>query len=353
MKNEKVIKHNIRRIFSAIAIILTVILLCLCAKNYASADDLADQTARNDLFDSIIEAGGTYEEAAAAADKLYREQHGLPPVDYNAGNTNPDSEMETVPHKPSTETEKHEHNYVPTVSKEATCSEKGVMTYSCTCGKSYTEDIKKTEHNYIADGRDRGTCVRKAGDIYTCTECGDSYKVEGHYGEHNYVKDAELSQEVTCTKIGIEVKVCSECGDKKESITKAPGHDKLTEQITLAPTCTEKGKKTYICGVCNNNAKIEMLPPTGHVMSETPEIVTAATFTDKGLEHYKCTGCGMVMEEKELPSTLSVFLSGTTGKITVIAVPIVILGIIILVISSSVRKRKRRKEKENEETTHH
>ena len=44
----------------------------------------------------------------------------------------------------------HTHNYKGTVTKAATCGAAGVMTYTCSCGKSYTEAIPATgNHNWI------------------------------------------------------------------------------------------------------------------------------------------------------------------------------------------------------------
>lgn len=40
----------------------------------------------------------------------------------------------------------HVHSYTKTVTKKATCSETGVITYKCECGHSYTESIPKTDH---------------------------------------------------------------------------------------------------------------------------------------------------------------------------------------------------------------
>lgn len=352
MKMITFMKHNIRRVIAVLTIaVLTIIMLAV--NTYASSYDLDKWSELSEVFGAVIEAGGTEEEAFAAMDKLYREQNGLPPVDYNTGNTNPDSGMETVPHKPPTETEKHEHNYVPTVSKEATCSEKGVMTYSCTCGKSYTEAIKKTEHKYMPGAVEMGTCVKKRTENFTCSICGDSYKVEGEYGDHLYFPDAEASRDATCNDFGKKVKVCNECGDVVEEVLPMTDHGDTVEVVITEATCTENGKKHLVCSVCGKVMKVEVIPFTGHIKTETSEVVTEPTFTSKGLEHYKCINCGMVMEEKEIPSECFVFLSSTTGKVTTIAGIGVVAVIIILIICLPARNRKRRKEKDNEETTHH
>ena len=61
------------------------------------------------------------------------------------------------------------HNYQLTSSQEATCTEEGKNTYTCTdCGDSYNETTPALGHDYVAkdDGGDT---------VYTCKRCGDSY----------------------------------------------------------------------------------------------------------------------------------------------------------------------------------
>jgi cell division septation protein DedD len=55
---------------------------------------------------------------------------------------------EPTPTEPTpTETEPvHEHSYKEEVTTEPTCTEDGIMTYTCECGESYTKAIPKTGH---------------------------------------------------------------------------------------------------------------------------------------------------------------------------------------------------------------
>ena len=61
------------------------------------------------------------------------------------------------------------HDYRPTASTAATCTEAGSVTYTCAdCGDSYTETVPALGHNYAA--------ADDAGDtIYTCTRCGEQH----------------------------------------------------------------------------------------------------------------------------------------------------------------------------------
>lgn len=52
------------------------------------------------------------------------------------------------------EDEPHVHEYEQKLTKEATCTEEGVMTYTCDCGESYTEAVSKKNHSF-----DKGACT--------------------------------------------------------------------------------------------------------------------------------------------------------------------------------------------------
>ena len=75
----------------------------------------------------------------------------------------------------------HEHDYVSEITAEATCTDDGTVTYTCTgCGDSYTETIKAYGHDY--------ECTEEEGYyLYTCKNCGDSYTEEISSTSYEYV----------------------------------------------------------------------------------------------------------------------------------------------------------------------
>ena len=75
----------------------------------------------------------------------------------------------------------HEHDYVSEITSEATCTDDGTVTYTCTgCGDSYTETIKAYGHDY--------ECTEEEGYyLYTCKNCGDSYTEEISSTSYEYV----------------------------------------------------------------------------------------------------------------------------------------------------------------------
>ena len=138
----------------------------------------------------------------------------------------------------------HSHSYTSTVTKEPTCTEKGVRTYTCSYdGSTYTEAIPALGHewgNWKPDGNHlthTRTCSRGCTetknceytvktandkDTYTCSVCGDTYEVERNsavrIGETGYadldtalaaagvdntivlLKDLEVAAQINVTK---------------------------------------------------------------------------------------------------------------------------------------------------------
>lgn len=71
--------------------------------------------------------------------------------------------------------ESHTHKYTATVTKAATCTEDGVMTYTCECGDSYTEVIKATGHKYV-ETIVAPTTTEQGYTLHKCSVCGHEYK---------------------------------------------------------------------------------------------------------------------------------------------------------------------------------
>ncbi len=106
------------------------------------------------------------------------------------------------------------HHFEVSVLREATCTEKGLLAYTCVkCGLTYTaETLADGEHDYEMT-ETTATCTQDGETTYTCARCGDTYteavKAAGHVPE-----DAPA----TC----VHSQVCSLCG---QVLTPATGHD--------------------------------------------------------------------------------------------------------------------------------
>lgn len=82
----------------------------------------------------------------------------------------------------------HTHSYSNNVTKQATCDTNGVITYTCSCGDSYTESIPATGHAYNGgEVVKEPTCAEAGGKVFTCTKCGAMYtEAIPANGNHNW-----------------------------------------------------------------------------------------------------------------------------------------------------------------------
>ena len=87
----------------------------------------------------------------------------------------------------------HTHTYTSKITKASTCTTDGVMTYSCSCGESYTETIKATGHKYVTTTV-APTIDNKGYDNHKCSVCGDEYN--DNYTEKKTVSISECSVSV-------------------------------------------------------------------------------------------------------------------------------------------------------------
>lgn len=185
-----------------------------------------------------------------------------------------------------------------TVTKQPTCAETGVKTYTCTvCRETKTETLNKTNsHSYEADwvmnrenhwhecsicGHKKDTAAHTPGaaatetTAQTCTTCG--YVIQAALGHTHWYGD---QWESNSSK---HWHVCA-CGQKAEE----SNHSWNSGVVTSAATCQKDGVKTYTCTVCKAT-KTEAISANNHSYSAN---TTAATCTERGYTTYTCSVCG-------------------------------------------------------------
>ncbi len=153
------------------------------------------------------------------------------------------------------------------VTKEATCTEVGELTYTCQNDEShtYTEEIPATGHTEVTDP----------------------------------------AVEPTCTEAGLtEGSHCSVCGAiivAQEEVN-ALGHAYDEGVVTKEATCTEAGELTYTCRNDESHTYTEEIPATGH--TEVTDAAVEPTCTETGLtEGSHCSVCGeIIIAQEEIPA---------------------------------------------------
>lgn len=178
-----------------------------------------------------------------------------------------------------------------TVTKAATCTEKGTETRTCSCGAKETRDIAVKSHtagNWTV--KTAPTCENKGIEVQKCTTCGTELNTreiaaKGHtFGEWNIVKDA------TCTEKGLKGSECIVCGEKYTEEIAAKGHTPSEWTVVKDATCTADGEKKSVCTVCGEEYT-EAIPALGHKFGEW-KTVTEATDKAEGKEERVCSVCG-------------------------------------------------------------
>lgn len=109
----------------------------------------------------------------------------------------------------------HEHNFVIVSTKDATCTEAGVICYECDCGEKKEETgdpINKEAHSFEISSKTEPDCTNQGTIVYKCADC-KKIKRE-NFGEpsgHNYYSTP--IKEPTCSSQGMNKLTCDKCGN--------------------------------------------------------------------------------------------------------------------------------------------
>ena len=82
------------------------------------------------------------------------------------------------------------HSYSAQITRQATCVQDGIKTFTCTkCGNQYTQSISATGHNYSGVVTKQATCTQAGIKTFTCSKCGGHYTEEIAATGHNWEKE--------------------------------------------------------------------------------------------------------------------------------------------------------------------
>lgn len=108
----------------------------------------------------------------------------------------------------------HKHEYTSEVTKKQTCTEDGLITYTCSCGDSYTEIIPKAHnYNHISVS---STCTVTGMEYDICSDCGEVINSKVlPLAPHSW-SEWKIVREATADLEGIKERSCTVCGTTEE-----------------------------------------------------------------------------------------------------------------------------------------
>ena len=202
----------------------------------------------------------------------------------------------------------HEHNYVSTIKKKATCTESGIMLYTCKDDDdSYEKEIPATGHqNTEVRNVKEATCAEEGytGDTY-CKDCGTKLSTGEKIAKKEHTWDSgKVTQEASCIKTGIRTYTCTTCqSTKTEEIPATGKHENTEVRNVKEATCAEEGYTgdTY-CKDCGTKLSTgEKIAKKAHTW-DSGRVTQEASCIKTGIRTYTCTTCQSTKTE-EIPAT--------------------------------------------------
>ena len=203
------------------------------------------------------------------------------------------------------------HNYTSEVTKEPTCTETGVRTYTCTAeghDDSYTEEIPALGHKAGKAAVTEATCLAQGSVVVKCTRCGDTLQTEPLPTlAHTFNEAHKTVIPATCQTNGSITYTCATDGCTETLVTvidKLP-HDYEFKR-SVAPTCLDSGYDIYECvnfGECKASYNVVTKPANGHSFFEDTARTVQPTCSTVGHKYFKCSVCGTEGYDYEVPAT--------------------------------------------------
>ena len=194
------------------------------------------------------------------------------------------------------------------VTKAATCTEKGVKTYTCTvCGATKTEEIAATGHQHTeVRNKVEATCTKEgySGDVY-CTDCGTKLSSGTEIARKAHEYEERERNEANCKRNGYILFVCKVCGDEKREVLPKTDHQHTEIRNKVEATCTDEGYTgdTYCtdCGEKFSDGK--KIPATGHIHIGYLGKKEATCENDGYTGDAYCKDCGITLKiGKNIPA---------------------------------------------------
>ena len=204
-------------------------------------------------------------------------------------------------------TEPHKHNYSSSIKKSATCTEPGIMLYTCKNNDdSYEKTIPATGHQHTELRNVKSaTCGQEGytGDTY-CKDCNTKLSSGKSIAKKAHTWDAgKITQKATCIEKGVKTFTCTVCQTTKAEEIPATGHGTRITKFAKNASCKTEGYTGDIycqdCGILLEEG--EVIQKTEHAWNDG-KVTQDAACTEKGVKTYTCTVCQATKTE-EIPAT--------------------------------------------------
>ena len=157
---------------------------------------------------------------------------------------------------------------------------------NCTCSTKYDTNTAKKIYSKAA------TCGENGYSVYECSVCGVSWieTEAASSGSHTWGSWV-ITKAATCTESGVQTRTCSKCGKTETQTISATGHAANPGNLTVITpsTCTTHGTAQSTCIYCNQTLTLE-LPFAEHSFDEG-KITLQPTCTSQGIKTYTCSVC--------------------------------------------------------------
>ena len=184
---------------------------------------------------------------------------------------------------------------------EPTCTKTGLTEgkHCSVCSAVLVEQkvVKAKGHTEVVDKAVEPTCTKTGlTEGKHCSVCNAVLVEQEVVPAKGHTEVVDKVVEPTCTETGLtEGKHCSVCNKVlvKQTIVPAKGHSWDSGKITIAPTCTGTGVKTYTCTACAAT-RTETASATGHTVVTVAKVEPTCTQPGRAAGT-KCSVCGEVL----------------------------------------------------------
>ena len=174
------------------------------------------------------------------------------------------------------------HNYIESISRQATCTQTGVRTKICKwCSSVINEDIPKISHNYSSSWTTDvyPTCTAAGSKSHHCTMCSAKWNKTSIPALGHSWDGGKITKNPTYTSVGTIVYTCTACSAvKSENI---PMLNKLPAPQNLKTAAGEK-KITLTWSAVSGAKKYRVQRYNGSAWITTA-IVSTTSYTNTGL----------------------------------------------------------------------